>query len=306
MPRTFDGRSAEESPGCGHVFSPALKAVLIDLAPWLKTRPHLEPLGQHVECILKSAFGIPGAPVRSLDLAQADTCMLIERIKEGWRSGAPAVTVVMPEIDRSKLIQRMLALAACTEHTPARRLRDVLRSEPAPIADWVLSRLCDGAEDLSPEIAGAGIPAEYAHSILRMTLLGELGDWSSRVCDHLEESSWRFFGCPVCGRPPTLGESRGLEQRRWLRCTCCGAGWPGHRLQCCFCGEVNPHRLRSLYAEEDQHRCRLVVCDGCGGQLKVITTLAPLSPPGLILAEFTMLYLDELGPDEFETRSEVE
>jgi hypothetical protein len=50
--------------------------------------------------------------------------------------------------------------------------------------------------------------------------------------------------------------------------------------------------LRALFAEEDQERCRLVLCDGCGGRLKVITSLAPLSHPGLILAQFTMLYLD--------------
>jgi hypothetical protein len=61
--------------------------------------------------------------------------------------------------------------------------------------------------------------------------------------------------------------------------------------------------LRSWFAEEDQHRCRLVVCEGCGGRLKVITTLAPLSPAGLIFAEFTMLYLDELNLGEIESRA---
>jgi hypothetical protein len=35
-----------------------------------------------------------------------------------------------------------------------------------------------------------------------------------------------------------------------------------------------------------------VLCDGCGGRLKVITTLAPISHPGLVVAQFTMLYLD--------------
>jgi hypothetical protein len=305
MQRTSEERASKESPEGGAVVSPALKSVLIDLDRWLSSRPHLQPLGRHVECILRSAFSIPGSPVPSLDPAREECRVLIERIKEGWKAGAPAIAAVRPEIDRIRLIQRMRALAACTEHgqSPG-RFHDVLRSNPTPIADWVLNRLSEGSEELPPELADAGVPAEYARAILRMTLLGELGDWSGRICDHLEESSWRSFGCPVCGEPPALGESRGLEQRRYLRCSCCGAGWPGHRLQCAFCGEVNPHRLRSLFAEEDQHRCRLVLCDGCGGRLKVITTLSPLSPPGLVFAEFTVLYLDELEPDEFEARTD--
>ena len=58
------------------------------------------------------------------------------------------------------------------------------------------------------------------------------------------------------------------------------------------CGRTDHRILRYLFAEEDQGRFRLAICDACGGRLKVITTLAPLSPPGLVVAEFTMLYLD--------------
>ena len=71
-------------------------------------------------------------------------------------------------------------------------------------------------------------------------------------------------------------------------------GWPGNRLQCPCCGKSDLRALRYLFAEEDQNRCRLAICDACRGRLKIITTLAPLSPPGLVVAEFTMLYLDLL------------
>ena len=50
--------------------------------------------------------------------------------------------------------------------------------------------------------------------------------------------------------------------------------------------------LRILFAVEVQDRCRLVLCEACGGRLKVITSLAALSPPALVLAQFTTLYLD--------------
>jgi formate dehydrogenase maturation protein FdhE len=265
----------------------------------------LEPLGQRIACILRNAFNQPGSPIPSLEAGCDETQSLLERIQEGWKVGAPAVTVVKPELDRALLLHRLLALVECTEHeySPARRFREVSRTSPDRVVDWVLTRLCDGSEDPSSELEHARIPAEYARSILRLTLLGELGEWSSRITEHLTEPNWRYFGCPVCGRPPALGESRGLEQRRYLRCNCCGAGWPANRLQCPFCGQNDGHRMRSFFAEEDQHRCRLVVCDDCGGRLKVVTTLAPLSPPGLVVAEFTMLYLDELNLDDLETSS---
>ena len=49
---------------------------------------------------------------------------------------------------------------------------------------------------------------------------------------------------------------------------------------------------------EDQGKYHLFLCDRCGGRLKVVTTLSTLSPPGLILAEFAMLHLDWLEPQE--------
>jgi FdhE protein len=278
----------------------AVKAALIDLDRWVRPRPELEPIGQRIVCILKIAFGIPGSPLPSLLPGTDQTSFLLERIKEGWKHGADAVRVVRPQIDRDRLIQRMRALVACTEHeySPAPRFRETLCSKPESIADWVIGSLLDDDEALPPEIHDGWAPLDYPHSILRMTLLAELGEWSDRICAHLSDRDWGRLNCPVCGALPALAESRGLEQRRYLRCGRCGAGWPSNRLQCPFCGEDNPRRLIYLVAEEDQHRCRLVLCEGCGGRLKVITTLAPLSAPGLILAEFTMLYFDELDRNE--------
>jgi len=167
-----------------------------------------------------------------------------------------------------------------------------------PSPDWEPLRLRmamvlnQGEQSIVPSLQQFDVEPNYALSTLRLSLLGELGDWSNRATAKHCESSWPHGDCPVCGASPALAESRGLEQRRFLRCDRCGAGWPSSRLRCPFCGENDHHALRTLFAEEDQGRCRLVLCDGCGGRLKVITSLAPLSHPGLVLAQFTMLYLD--------------
>ncbi len=46
------------------------------------------------------------------------------------------------------------------------------------------------------------------------------------------------------------------------------------------------------FVEGEQERYRLSQCDGCGFRLKVVATLAPLSPPGLLLAELVTVHLD--------------
>ena len=244
--------------------------------------------------IMSAAFATVGSPVPSLEPADDQTAFLLERIREGWGEGVPAVRSVTPALDRESLLERIKALDACADrdHLVAQQFRKVLASDPELIVNWAGLMLIQGEQSILSSLEQFDVDPNYADSTLRLSLLGELGDWSNRVTEQLCESSWPRGDCPVCGASPALAESRGLEQRRFLRCDRCGAGWPGDRLRCPFCGQNDHHVLRTLFAEEDQERCRLVLCDDCGSRLKVITSLAPLSHPGLVLAQFTMLYLD--------------
>ncbi len=244
--------------------------------------------------VLKAAFATRGSPVPSLEPADDQTAFLLERIRGGWSEGVPAVRVVAPTLDRRSLLARVKALDDCADrdHQSAQPFRKVLANEPERIADWAGSMLIRGEPSILPSLQQFDVEPNYALATLRLSLLGELGDWSNRATAEVCEASWPRGDCPVCGASPALAESRGLEQRRFLRCDRCGAGWPSSRLRCPFCGEDDHHALRTLFAEDDQERCRLVLCDGCGGRLKVITSLAPLSHPGLVLAQLTMLYLD--------------
>ncbi len=211
--------------------------------------------------------------------------------------GIPAVKVVPPALDPSRLGKRAAALIACSEskNSSAERLREFIGGDPAQVGLLVQNTLADG-DSIGAHLQSANLDDSFATSIFRLTLLGELADWSNRICAYLSEAIWQNGDCPVCGALPGLGESRGLEQRRVLRCGRCGAGWSGNRLRCPFCGESDHHAFRVLSAEEDQGKYHLFLCDGCGERLKVITTLSALSPPGLILAEFAMLHLDWLEP----------
>jgi Protein involved in formate dehydrogenase formation len=272
----------------------SLNAALADLDRWTLPSPDWEPLRLRMAMIMRAAFANRGSPVPSLEPADDQTAFLLERIRQGWGEDVPAVRVVTPGFDRTSLLARFKALDDCADpdHLAGRRFHRLLASEPERIADWAGMMLIKGEQNLLPSLQQFDVEPNYAFSTLRLGLLGELGDWSNRVTAQLCESSWPHGECPVCGASPALAESRGLEQRRFLRCDRCGAGWPSDRLRCPFCGVNDHHALRTLFAEEDQERCRLVLCDGCGGRLKVITSLAPLSHPGLVLAQFTMFYLD--------------
>jgi hypothetical protein len=271
-----------------------LTAALADLDRWTLPGEDWGPLRLRMALVLKAAFATEGSPVPSLEPADDQTAFLLARIREGWGEGVPAVRVVAPALNRKSLLSRVKALDDCAErdHQPAERFRKVLTGEPERIADWAGAMLIQGEPAILPTLQQFDVEPDYALSTLRLSLLGELGVWSRRATAELTESIWPRGDCPVCGASPALGESRGLEQRRFLRCDRCGAGWPTSRLQCPFCGENDHHALRTLFAEEDQERCRLVLCEACGGRLKVITSLAALSPPALVLAQFTTLYLD--------------
>ena len=107
-----------------------------------------------------------------------------------------------------------------------------------------------------------------------------------------QTADWLFGHCPFCGAWPVLGEVRGIEQARRLRCGRCAADWPGEWLRCVFCGEDDHMRLGSLVPEGRTVPGRVDACSACGGYLKVLNTLTPISPFELELADLESVELD--------------
>ena len=105
-------------------------------------------------------------------------------------------------------------------------------------------------------------------------------------------SSWPHGHCPVCGAWPALGELRGLERERHLRCGRCAADWRFPWLRCAHCGDVDEKRLSFLVLEADPGGRRVETCGACRGYLKSVATLSALSPPDLALADLETVDLD--------------
>jgi FdhE protein len=120
--------------------------------------------------------------------------------------------------------------------------------------------------------------------------------WRRRWADRVP-ADWRAGYCPICGGWPVLAEVRGLEGSRRLRCGDCGGDWPGRWLCCPFCGERDDQRLGSLVSAENVERHSVEVCDGCGGYIKSVTSLTPMSADDVVLHHLTSLELDVAAMD---------
>ena len=70
--------------------------------------------------VLKAAFATGGSPVTSLEPADDQTAFPIERIREGWGEGVPAVRVVTPALDRNRLLAQVKAIDNCADREGAR------------------------------------------------------------------------------------------------------------------------------------------------------------------------------------------
>jgi FdhE protein len=137
---------------------------------------------------------------------------------------------------------------------------------------------------------------EYALvTVLDYATRSPLRTAAGQVADLVATAPWGRGSCPACGAPPLLGEMRGKEGDRVLRCGRCATAWPYPRIGCPACGERDHHRLGSLHGEgEGEHR-RVDVCDACHSYLKVVAVLDQLTPAGLIEEDLATVALDMIA-----------
>jgi FdhE protein len=137
-----------------------------------------------------------------------------------------------------------------------------------------------------------GLDAGLTATVLRLTLFPWLARVSASLAPLRDGTYWEQGYCPTCGSWPLLGEYRGLDQTRYLRCGLCAASWEIPRLLCPFCGTRDHEKLGYFYPEGQPTRYRVTTCEQCRGYVKMTTTLLPLNPPQLLLTDVITLDLD--------------
>jgi formate dehydrogenase maturation protein FdhE len=267
--------------------SPTLVSALADLDRLTVERPELAPAGRSLAAVLAAVFS---GPIPQLKM-QAEPDLIVA----AWKRGVPAFRAGESplEFDRDDLRARALALLEVLrlDNPKAVVFLDKIRRRAVDLASWASDALADEFDALEETSRATGLDASLARAVIRLSLLPILARLSDQFATIRPEGIWDRGVCPNCGSPPILVESRGLEQARWLRCGLCAADWPGQRLRCPFCDETDHRRLHYRFAEGEQDRYRLGLCDSCDGSLVVVSTLRPLSAPGLLIAELATVHL---------------
>jgi FdhE protein len=136
-----------------------------------------------------------------------------------------------------------------------------------------------------------GLDADLTATVLRLTLFPVLCHAQEGLAG-VRLGGWSHGYCPTCGSWPVLGEFRGLEQTRLLRCGLCAGEWEFPRLRCPFCDETDHRRLGYLHIEGEEGKYRAATCETCRRYVKMASTLGALSPPQVLVTDVATLHLD--------------
>jgi FdhE protein len=163
------------------------------------------------------------------------------------------------------------------------------RLDPAQLVAAVVGGRPDEIRQRADE---QGLEPSLTTTLLRFTLFPFFTGLEAALRPLRAGTAWEQGYCPTCGSWPLLGEFRGLEQTRLLRCGLCAAEWEVPRLWCPYCANRDHSQLGSLQSEGEEAKYRASVCDACHGYVKMASTLAALPPLGLLVADVATLHLD--------------
>lgn len=155
--------------------------------------------------------------------------------------------------------------------------------------------MLDGrTEAIHAQAEALDLDGDMLRTLLRFSLFPALTRLNRQLAPLRAATPWQHGYCPTCGSWPLLGEHRGLEQTRVLRCGLCAGEWAVDRLLCPFCGSRDHADLSYLHVE-DQDQRRAATCERCHGYIKTLATLAPIPPIELIAHDLATLHLDMLA-----------
>jgi FdhE protein len=132
-------------------------------------------------------------------------------------------------------------------------------------------------------------------ALLRFALAPAFQAAAGSYAPFLEDPPWDRAVCPVCDAAPLLGELRGGESRRVLRCGRCGAAWSCQRQRCVVCDTRDHRKLTALHREGQGDFLRIDACDNCGGYIKTMARLDPIPCELLPAEDLATAHLDLLA-----------
>ena len=234
-------------------------------------------------------------PIRAIAPA-----LTTEKAAEKLSTGVPLLRSEPLEIDWPALKRRLRDMVAALAQRRADAAPALVRTINSAEFDVVAltSAILAGQPQVVHERAEAlGLDVPMTASVLSLALFPIFGAIRTDLEPLLSAGTWKEGYCPVCGSFPMLGEFRGLEQIRYLRCGLCAAEWQFPRLRCPCCGNRDHRQLGYLHVAGEENKCRAATCEECRQYVKMISTLMPLPPLKLLVTDVATVHLDLLAAD---------
>jgi FdhE protein len=265
-----------------------LKEALLQLNKLKKERPALTGPADFFADVLPGLFAEESRdPVPS---------MTPEHARAKLADGIPLLRNEKVRVDTAQFQRRWLHIAAAVarhqDKESGQKLADVFRNNQWNAEETLATVLSDSPQDLHSRAESLGLPPDLTATVVRLTLFPVLARWNADLAFSRAGALWERGYCPTCGSWPLLGEFRGLEQIRWLRCGFCAAEWKVPRLFCPYCENRDHRSLGYLSVEGDGSKYRIDTCDSCHSYVKMLTTLTPLSCLQLLAADVATIHLD--------------
>jgi FdhE protein len=224
-----------------------------------------------------------------------------ERAAEKLRNGTPLLRGEVIPLDlpaTERLLLRLCQVAREYADAPeaARAIETALRRHDLDASTLVGQVLQGQIGAVREQAAGRDLDGELLCTLLRFSMLPALEQLTLQLAPLRAATRWEQGYCPHCGNWPLLGEFRGLEQSRVLRCGLCAAEWAIDRMLCPFCGNRDHNDLGYLYAEGNEQK-RTATCERCGCYVKMLATLTAIPPAELAVEDLTTLHLDVIALD---------
>lgn len=274
-------------------FSPAVQAALEELRALRQQRSSLAGPIEFLSDVL------PLLDAQRIDCVPPEIDE--ETAREKLRNGVPLLRGEGIEVDAKQFRRLGTSICAAAEHrqddAAPRCLATAIGNGgllPQEIVNHVLAGRTEAIRAAADQ---QGLDPELTMTVLRLTLFPAFCRLHEVVSPLRVGYRWQHGYCPTCGSWPLLGEFRGLEQIRFLRCGLCAADWEFPRLRCPFCGTSDHHLLGYFSVDGEEAKYRVYTCDRCRGYVTMVSTLSALSGPQLLVADAATLHLDLAAAD---------
>ena len=269
------------------VVPPAAGNAIASLARLGEARADLQQLAATLAALIEAMYA-HDPPLPRIDLEPA-------HLTTKLAGGVPALRGERVEVDRTWVRTQFIRLCRVMEahgNQFAPALARAATADAFPVGELAVETISGDPRLAAGRAAGLDLDAGLAATLIRLTLFPMLERLQGEIAPRFAGVRWRRGYCPVCGSWPLLGEYRGLELARFLRCGLCAAEWEIDRLVCPICDNRVPQDLVNLSVEGEEMERRAVACRHCHSYVKQISRLAPLPGPALLVADLETLDLD--------------